>query len=143
MRSHRRRHSMTEPPAGRSTWAIVVTPLMAFGTLMLHLLTTTGYGLSGDELYAIACSNHPAAGYVDLGPLPVLLLTLQRHLGGDSLLAVRAVAALTSACTVYCTGAIARSMGAGTFGQFLASLCALVVPAFLFGKTGAVHEGSG
>lgn len=99
--------------------------------LLLHLFFTTGYGLSGDELYAIACSNTPAAGYVDLGPLPVLLLALQRMIGGDALLAIRFVPAVIAALTVYFTGLIARRMGAGTYGQFLAALCALIAPALL------------
>ncbi|MBK7259241.1 MAG: glycosyltransferase family 39 protein [Ignavibacteriae bacterium] len=99
--------------------------------LLIHLFFATGYGLGGDELYAIACSNTPAAGYVDLAPAPVLLLALQRTIGGDALIAIRFVPAVIAAVAVYFTGLIARRMGAGAYGQFLAALCALIAPALL------------
>lgn len=105
--------------------------LPATAQLILHLVFIAGYGLSGDELYAIACSNTPSAGYVDLAPLPVLLLGLQRLIGGDALFAIRFLPAVVAALTVYFTGLIARRMGAGAYGQFLAALCALVAPALL------------
>lgn len=92
----------------RQTLAIA---LVAVVQLALHVAWSAGYGLSGDELYALACSTTPAAGYVDLGPLPVLLLTLQRAIGGDSLFVIRLVAAIAAALNVYVTGLIARRMG--------------------------------
>lgn len=99
--------------------------------LVLHVFFSTGYGLSGDELYAIACSTTPAAGYVDLGPVPVLLLALQRMIGGDALLALRFVAGLIAAVNIVVTGLIARRLGAGAFGQLIAALCTLIAPALL------------
>ncbi len=120
------------PRRDRASFASVALLVPALATILLHLLTTTGYGLSGEELYAVACSEHPAAGYVDLGPLPVLLLALQRLIGGDALLTIRCVSAVIAALTVFFTGRIARQMGAGPFGQFLAALCALIAPALLF-----------
>jgi hypothetical protein len=103
----------------------------AGATLLAHLLTATGYGFGGGELYAIACSEHPAGGFVDLGPVPVLLLAVQRLIGGDAPLAIRAVSAVLSALTVAMAGLLTRRMGAGPFGQFLAALCASIAPAVL------------
>lgn len=116
--------------------------LPAIAQFMLHLLFSAGYGLSGDELYAIACSNAPAAGYVDLAPVPVLLLALQRMIGGDALIAIRFVPAVIAAVAVYFTGLIARRMGAGAYGQFLAALCALIAPALLVAGHVATPFGS-
>jgi hypothetical protein len=116
------------PRVTPATLALLVPVLVK---LIAHLVTTTGYGLSGDELYLIACSEHPDAGYVDIGPVPVLLMYVQRLIGGDALFAIRFLSAIAGAATVYLTGLIARRMGAGPFGQFLAALCALIAPAFL------------
>ena len=122
---------MTVPRAPRITPATLAVLIPALVKFIAHLMTTTGYGLSGDELYLIACSEHPDASFVDLGPIPVLLMYLQRLIGGDSLIALRCVSAVAGAATVYLTGLIARRMGAGPFGQFLAALCVLIAPAFL------------
>ncbi len=119
---------MHSPQISRATLALL---LPAAVQLVLHLAYATGYGLGGDELYAIACSTTPAAGYVDLGPVPVLLLALQRMIGGDAMLALRFISAVITAVTVYCTGLIAHRMGAGAFGQLVAACCALIAPALL------------
>jgi len=81
-----------------------------------------GYGYFIDELYYIACSKHVALGYVDHPPASIFLLWLVRSVAGNSLLAMRAVAALAGAGTVVVTGLIARRLGAGLFGQALAAL---------------------
>lgn len=98
---------------------------------VLHLSVITGYGLGGDELVAIACSDHPAPGYVERGPVPVLLLALVRLIAGDTPLALRFLPALVSSLTIWFTARIARRMGAGAAGQLLAALCALIAPSFL------------
>lgn len=121
--------SVDHPPRlSRQTLALL---LPATVQLLLHVFFSPGYGLTGDELYAIACSTTPAAGYVDLGPVPVLLLALQRMIGGDALLALRFVAGLIAAVNVMVTGLIARRLGAGTFGQLIAGVCMLIAPALL------------
>ena len=102
------RADQDRPGQTYATAAVVITAVVA---LAAHLLTTTGYGLSGDELYAIACSDHLAAGYVDLGPIPVLLLALQRFIGGNAFFTVRCVSALLASFTVYFSGRIAGSFG--------------------------------
>jgi hypothetical protein len=98
--------------------------------LALHcaLNARGGYGYFRDELYYLACSRHPAAGYVDQPPLSILVLGALRALFGDSLFALRLWPALASAVVVYATGRLAQRFGAGSFGQCVACLAALCSP---------------
>ncbi|MFB3905014.1 MAG: ArnT family glycosyltransferase [Acidobacteriota bacterium] len=99
--------------------------------LLLHLVTIRGYGLHGDELYYLACSDHLDWGYVDHPPLSVALLKLFRLALGDSYFSIRLLSAIAGAATVMLTGLLARRMGAGRFGQLLASVCVIVAGLYL------------
>ena len=99
--------------------------------LLVHVVAINGYGLGGDELYYIACSNHLDWGYVDHLPLSIFLLHVQRLIFGNSELSIRMLSALAGFFTVLLTGFLARRMGAGIFGQLLAQVCALVAPVYL------------
>jgi len=107
--------------------------LLAPATLKLALQPAfiPGYGLHGDELYYIACSEHLDWGYVDHPPLCALLLRGSRLLLGDSVLGIRFLAALAGAAIVLLTQLLARRLGAGWYGELLAALCALVAPMYL------------
>jgi 4-amino-4-deoxy-L-arabinose transferase-like glycosyltransferase len=50
---------------------------------------------------------------------------------GESLIAIRLVAALCAALTVYLAGRLARELGGGRFAQVLACLAAMLAPIFL------------
>lgn len=113
----------------RAVWLVLLVPAVA--KLVFHLLTAQGYGIHGDELYYIACSDHLAWGFVDQPPLSILLLHLQRAAFGDSLLAIRFLPALAGSLTVLLTGLLARRMGARVFGQLLAELCVLIGGVYL------------
>ena len=84
-----------------------------------------------DEFYYLACSRRMDWGYVDHPPLCVAILWLVRHTLGDSLVALRSIAALFTAASVWLTGSIARRFGAGAFGEALAMGAAAVAPAML------------
>ena len=84
-----------------------------------------------DEFYYLACSRRMAWGYVDHPPLCVAILWLVRHTLGDSLVALRFIAALFTAASVWLTGSISRRLGAGAFGEALAMVAAAVAPAML------------
>ena len=84
-----------------------------------------------DEFYYLACSRRMDWGYVDHPPLCVAILWLVRHTLGDSLVALRSIAALFTAASVWLTGSIARRFGAGAFGEALAMVAAAVAPAML------------
>jgi hypothetical protein len=84
---------------------------LAAAVLLAHLATSAGYGYFRDELYYLACSAHPALGYVDFPPLLALGLGAWRAAFGDSLLALRFLPALAAAATVLITAAIVRALG--------------------------------
>ena len=103
----------------------------ALAKIGIQLLAISRYGYFRDELYYLACSDHPAAGYVDQPPFSILFLRLWRAVFGDSLLALRAPAVLAGAATVVLTGLMARRLGGGRFAQILAALAAIAAPMWL------------
>ncbi len=103
----------------------------SLAALAAHLAVITQYGYFRDELYYLACAQHPAWGYVDQPPLSIAVLWVVRHTLGDTLPALRIVPALAGAATVYLTGRLARSLGGGRAAQALAALSALLAPVFL------------
>ncbi len=110
---------------------ILVLLIPAGLKLIIHLLAVRGYGLNGDELYYLACSDHLEWGYVDQPPLSLFLLHIQRLIFGDAMLSIRFLPAAAGFFTVLLTGLLARRMGAGIFGQLLSELCVLVAPVYL------------
>lgn len=86
------------------------------------------YGLFHDEAYYWACAKRPGLGYVDHPPLSAWVLAGSMVLLGDGLLVFELVPALCAAGTVVLTGLMARRIGAGTFGQFVAALGVMVAP---------------
>ena len=84
-----------------------------------------------DELYYIACGKHLALGYVDHPPFIGVVAALSDLVFPDSLLALRALAAIAGAAVVFLTGTLCRQLGGGHFAQGLAALCVLVCPTFL------------
>ncbi len=85
----------------------------------------------GDELYYLACADHPAFGYVDHPPLSIWFLAAWRAVFGDSLFAIRFPAVLAGAAVVFVTGLVARELGGGRAAQVLAALAAFFTPFFL------------
>ena len=120
--------SMTQParPGGYA-----IPAAFALAAMVLHLTCLTQYGWFRDELYYMASTRHLAWGYVDHPPLSIALLTLVRVLFGESLAAIRIVAAFLGAGTVFLTGRLARAAGGGAFAQTVACLCALLAPVYL------------
>jgi hypothetical protein len=96
--------------------------------LLFHLAVNLwgGYEIFRDELYYLACADHPAWGYVDQPPLSVWLLGAIRSLLGDSLFAIRLLPAVAGAGVVLFAGLLAREMGGGRFAVGLAATAALV-----------------
>jgi hypothetical protein len=99
--------------------------------LVLHLCTTSGYGVFRDELYYLACSDHLSWGYVDHPALSIWLLWVVRRLFGDSLFALRLVPAVAGALTVALVGKTAKVLGGGKFAQALAMTGALISGEYL------------
>lgn len=89
------------------------------------------YGYFRDELYYIACSDHLAWGYVDQPPFSIGLLAAVRWIAGDSLHAIRFLAAAAGACVVVLSSLTARRLGGGTFAQTLTALTVVASPVLL------------
>ena len=111
---------------------MTVPGLLALVTLLLHFLFNGRYGYFIDEYYYIACSDHPALGYVDHPPLSIAILAVWRGLFGDSLFALRFLPAVMGAISVYITGLLVREFKGGRFAQAAACLGVMICPLFLF-----------
>ncbi|MBN2355763.1 glycosyltransferase family 39 protein [candidate division KSB1 bacterium] len=107
--------------------------LFAALALALHLIATLAgqYSIFRDELYYIACVNHPALGYVDHPPLSVWILAIWKWFAGDSLFSIRFLPALFGALSIFYICRIARELGGGRFAQILATTTALLAPIYL------------
>ena len=101
----------------------IVPALVAAGAFLLYLLPGLlgPYGPFIDELYYVACAKRLAWGYVDHPPLAPFLLRLAIEVGGEHLATLRIVSATLGALTVFGTGLLAARLGAGRWGQGLAS----------------------
>ena len=99
--------------------------------LLLHGATAWRYGYFRDELYYLACGEHPAWGYVDQPPLIGWVAWLLEHTIGTSLWALRLLPALAGTATIVLAGVIARELGGRRWAIFLASLAALMAPVSL------------
>ena len=116
---------------GPFTSGTAIVLYMATAEFLLHVLTATRYGIFRDEMYYLACSQHPAWGYVDHPPMNVFIAWLARHIFGDSLLGLRLFPAIAGAALVWITGQLAREIGGGRFAQVLAALVIIPVPIYL------------
>jgi hypothetical protein len=103
----------------------------AAGILLFHLVFLPGYGVFRDELYYIACGRRPGWGYVDQPPLVGWVAWLAARVAGESHLALRVVAALAIAATVWLAGRVAGALGGGPFARALAGVATGLAPVAL------------
>ncbi|MCU0286766.1 MAG: glycosyltransferase family 39 protein [Acidobacteria bacterium] len=98
---------------GKNFWQhdYMIMGYFAISLLILHLMAIKGYGYFRDELYYIACANHPALGYVDQPPLSIFLLMMIRYILGDSLTALRIIPVLCSTFFIFAAGIMTRELG--------------------------------
>ncbi len=120
----------THPRESAVSGPVIVLTVSAIAFLA-QMLTASRYGYFRDELYYLDCARHLAWGYVDQPPLIALIAWLERHISGDSLYSIRFLPALAGALTVWLAGHLARRLGAGAFGQFLAAVAVLIAPGHL------------
>jgi hypothetical protein len=99
--------------------------------IALYLLAGPHYGYFRDELYYLACGEHPAWGYVDQPPLIGWIAWLLQHTIGTSLWALRLLPALAGVATIILGGQLARELGGRRWAMFLASLATLMAPVLL------------
>ena len=110
---------------------IAIAVYVALARIVLFCIAGPHYGYFRDELYYLACGEHPAWGYVDQPPLIAWVAWLLQHSIGTSLWALRLLPALAGAGTIVLTGALTRSLGGRRWAIFLASLGALLTPVLL------------
>jgi hypothetical protein len=104
---------------------------IALVRLVLYCFAGPHYGYFRDELYYLACGEHPAWGYVDQPPLIGWVAWLLQHTIGTSLWALRLLPALAGAATIVLAGLLTRELGGRRWAMFLASLAALMAPVSL------------
>lgn len=106
---------------------------LAVFKLVIHLVTVGAWGSEWfvDELYFMACAEHLDWGYVDMPPLFPFVLAVVTAVFGDSLLVVRAIAALAGAGMVVLTAALARELGGDRWAQATAGICVILAPIYL------------
>ena len=115
----------------RTTWLLLLGVALSVATVVLLTGWAPPYGLFHDEFYYWAGALRPGLGYVDHPPLAPWILAGSIALFGDGHLGFGIVPALCAAGTVFLTGRIAGSLGAGRFGQLLAALAVAVTPVYL------------
>ncbi len=119
------RDSREPSPVASGTAIVLVVALLR---IALYCLAAPHYGYFRDELYYLACGEHPAWGYVDPPPLIGWLAWLLQHSLGTSLWALRLLPALAGSATIVLAGLMARQLGGRRWAIFLASLAALLAP---------------
>jgi hypothetical protein len=97
----------------------------------LYLVAAPNYGYFRDELYYLACGEHPAWGYVDQPPLIAWMAWVLQHSIGTSLYALRFLPMVGDVGAVFVAGLLARDLGGKRWAMFLAALAVLVTPIYL------------
>jgi Dolichyl-phosphate-mannose-protein mannosyltransferase len=113
------------------TSGTAIVMYVALVRIVLYVFAGPQYGYFRDELYYLACGEHPAWGYVDQPPLIAWTAWFLQHTIGTSLWALRLLPALAGALTVVLSGLLARELGGRRWAMFLASLAALMAPVLL------------
>jgi hypothetical protein len=114
--------------AAADGWVVPAAVAAVAGVLYLVPGIAGAFGPFIDEHYYVACARRLAWGYVDHPPLGPALLRAGMAIGGESLFVLRLLAASFGAATVLGTGLLAARLGAGRWGQGLASAAMLATP---------------
>ena len=113
------------------TSATAIVLYLALVRMVLYFFAGPNYGYFRDELYYLACGEHPAWGYVDQPPLIAWIAWLLQHTIGTSIWALRLLPALADVATILLAGKLARELGGGRWAMFLAAVAALMAPVLL------------
>jgi len=117
--------------ASRFTSGTAVILYVALVRIVLYFIAGPHYGYFRDELYYLACGEHPAWGYVDQPPLIAWTVWLLRHTTGTSIWALRLLPALAGTGAIILAGLLARELGGRRWAMFLAALATSMAPVLL------------
>ena len=123
--------SPNESSSSRFTSCTALVFYVLLGRAALYLIAAANYGYFRDELYYLACGEHPGWGYVDQPPLIGWVAWLLQHTIGTSLYALRLLPMLAHAGTIVLTAVMARDLGGKRWAMFLSSVSVLVAPIIL------------
>lgn len=115
-------HNVSNRATPPGVW-IIATALFA-----LLMWVAPRYGYFRDELYYMACGEHPAWGYVDQPPLIGWFAWLLQHTIGTSLYALRVLPALAASASIWLTARPTRELGGERRAEVFAALLAAVMP---------------
>jgi hypothetical protein len=115
----------------RFTGGFALVAYLALVRVALYLVAAPHYGYFRDELYYLACGEHPAWGYVDQPPMIAWMAWLLQHTIGTSLYAIRLLPMLADVATIAVTARLTHKLGGRRWAIFLAALAVLVTPIFL------------
>jgi Dolichyl-phosphate-mannose-protein mannosyltransferase len=104
---------------------------VALVRVAIYFVAAPNYGYFRDEVYYLACGEHPSWGYMDQPPLIAWMAWMLQHTIGVSLYALRLLPMLADTAIIMLTGLLARKLGGGRWAMFLASLALLVAPIYL------------
>jgi hypothetical protein len=107
--------------------------MLAFVSLVIHILTYKGLGFHRDEFLYLALGRQLDAGYWSNPPLIGFISWLSQQLPGDALFTTRLFPAIAGAMLIFITGVLARELGGKRYAQLLACLAAMSSTLFLRG----------
>jgi hypothetical protein len=106
-------------------WCVVLV------RVVLYLIAAPHYGYFRDELYYLACGEHPAWGYVDQPPMIAWIAWLLQHSIGTSLYSLRLLPMLGQVGAILMTARLARDLGGRRWSMFLSATAVLIAPILL------------
>ena len=112
----------------RLTPSMVAVSCIVLARIVIYFVAAPNYGYFRDEMYYLACGEHPAWGYIDQPPLIAWMAWLLEHTIGVSLYAMRLLPMLADVGCIVMTALLARKLGGGFWAMLLSSLAVLVAP---------------
>src|SRR3954464_13044829 len=91
---------------------------MALVRIAMYAIAAPNYGYFRDELYYLACGEHPGWGYVDQPPMIGWIAWLLQHTIGTSLYALRLLPAAAHAGSIVLSAMVARELGGRRWAMF-------------------------
>src|SRR5580704_3013612 len=112
----------------RFTSGFALVGYIALVRVVLYLMAASHYGYFRDELYYLACGEHPAWGYMDQPPLIAWMAWLLQHTIGTSLYAIRLLPMLADVGAIAVTALLTQKLGGQRWAMLFSALAVLVAP---------------